>query len=585
MRTRFLTAAASSAGAAFAAAVALASPAAGSAAPSAPPAPAARPPVTSGAPAAPASGGARAVAVVNGEKILLDDVERQIALVHLEAGEEARPVSQDPTALLERMITATLIAQEARRSGMDGIDEVRSRIQEAERATLRDLLMEQWTKGATAGATAVDAKYRDRTRQFLIHPVFVVNGSVEEFQRQLEGGADFATLAKKFRDAGKARGPDGPQLHAQETLDRGLAYVLNQMKPGEVSPPQRGDPNSAFFKLLEVRYADDPEARSEAQDVALQERRDEIVRKKTAELRAPGATVDAKLLAALDFEKEGAAKAMKTDERPVARIQGGAPITVAQLAEAMQQRFFHGMQTKRPTSVNGEKEPVLEDQINRRVVIAEARRLGLDRTPGFQSRMDRARRDILFGAYVERAIVPDVTYSDEDLKAWLAENPAEFSQPEMVRFESVAFTARPDAERALARLDAGTEFSWLAANAAGRVPRSTLEDGPFPDGLVVTTTLPEELRRSVKGARVGSGRLYAPPSGPVWLLRVAQYRPSSPAKLDEVKPAVAERVYAEKLQQAMDRTASTLRRNAKITVHATGKALRDLIRKDMGDRS
>ena len=532
-------------------------------------------------PRAPA-GAPRVVATVNGEMISLADVERQVALAHMQAG-GTRPTSQDPTTLLERMITATLIAQEAHEARLDEIPEVRSAIEDAERAATRDLLVREWTRGVSVSPAEVDSAYRKRVRQWVIQPVFVQNASVKEFDSQIKAGTDFAKLAKSFRDSGKARGPDTPQSTRANDLTAPVARILTFMKPGETTPPQPGERESAFIHLFEVRTPDDPVARTEAEEEVLEERRADVVKKRTAELRARAATIDVALLDSIDFEKEGAAKTLRADGRALVQVRGEAPITIADLAGAMERRFFHGttgaIKSKR---VNQEKTAVLEDLINRRVVIAEARRRKIDQSSDYKERLRLKTREILFGKYVERAIVPGITVTDEDLKAFLAEHRGEYTTQEMMRIESLAFGSLPEAESALAKLRGGTDLKWLAANAPGRVDPAAPRRATFPAELVASEDLPEDVRKVLKGARSGDTRLYAEgPNGPFHVLALRDYRAPSPLPFDEVRVRIRDRVYQAKLTKALEETAGALRKAAEVKVLVTGDALRKLLQNEM----
>src|SRR5512143_3812573 len=90
----------------------------------------------------PVVSGKEVVAQVNGESITRDALERQLASMHggMREQETKTKTRKDPSELLNRMINATVILQEALRMGLDQAPEVKAASDAFAATTLRQLL-------------------------------------------------------------------------------------------------------------------------------------------------------------------------------------------------------------------------------------------------------------------------------------------------------------------------------------------------------------------------------------------------------------------------------------------------------------
>ena len=154
---------------------------------------------------------------------------------------------------------------------------------------------------------------------------------------------------------------------------------------------------------------------------------------------------------------------------------------------------------------------------------------------------------------------------------------ADFTSPEMLRVESLAFTDAGAAERALGRLRAGADLAWLRANAEGRADDGAVPEALRFDGRLLTRdSLPAEVQRSLEGATPGDFRLFTEGSGRAHVLAVRDSVPARPAPLDEVRMEVARKVFDEKRNQVMDEWTAKLRQASEVEIFATSEELREL---------
>jgi hypothetical protein len=348
------------------------------------------------------------------------------------------------------------------------------------------------------------------------------------------------------------------------------------MKKGEVSPLIRIGKQFSLLKLGEIRYPKDAAARAQAEKDALQARKTAALIAYTEGLRKKYVTIDRKLVDSLDYESSdpGFGKLL-ADDRTLAKVKGEKTVTVADLTNAIEKKFFHGAErAAEGKKINRTKDQVLEEILNRRVTIKEAKRQKLDRTEIYKTKAEEYQNGILFGAFVRKVIAPDVKVDEEELKRYFQAHIDEYTFPEMVRIDGLVFSDRKDAEDAIEKLRKGADFQWLRANAEGQVEagkgKNLLE---FGGQLLDATTLPEEVRKAVSGASPGDYRFYADPGNAYYVLDIRERIPSRPMPLESMKGILENKVYAEKLQSVLRDWEEKLRKASDVKIYSTGGKL------------
>ncbi len=534
-----------------------------------------------GAAKLPVIAGKEAVASVNGEPITVGDLLRQIGTIHAGVA-ETKVHKPDTSELLNRVIQARLILQEARRIGLDALPEVTSKVEKLRIGLVKSALVREQVGGITEGdPLVVERLYRDAVRELSIDSLlFDREQDAASFSAAIKAGGDFRTLAQKAIGAGTARGGAGPQPMKPAELRPEIAKAIGSMKPGGISVPIRLTDGWTIVRLLDVRYPENREAREQARQDALEARKQARLDEYMEALRRRHTTVNRAILEGLDYGSGGAGlEKLRVDERVVAQVKGGSPVRVKDLTEAIEKKYYHG--------VDGaiERKRVKEDlpQILDRILVEgatllEAKRLHLERTDDFKARLKEQTDGVLFEAFVTKVINPEVKLESAELKKHYDGHHDEYATPEMMRIESLAFRRYEDAQAALDRLRQGADTKWMRANADGQVGRdwsaSVLE---FKGDLVATAALPGGVRKAVAGARAGDCRFSGEPGGPFYVLCVRQVVAAAPQPYDSVKSDIATKLFVQKRQAAVEDWAARLRAASTIEIFASGQALSELL--------
>ncbi len=522
--------------------------------------------------------GKEAVASINGEPITLDDYLRALEEIHAgtsDAGEVAP--KRDPAELVDRLVDRRLVLQEAKSMGLAESPEFQTMVQAAARDNLRALVLDRATRDVPPPHPGeVEALYRQKALEFQVVSVaFRTREDAARFVDEIREAPDFLETAENWIDDGKALSVEEPTFLNRSEMLPNVARELDPLEVGRVTPPISAAEGFAVVKLMGRRVPEDPAAREATRQEAWRARRAAAQRDHVDALRARRVKVDAALLEGIDLDADP--KRLLQDERVLASILGGDPIRVRDLAAALQQRVVPGIERARQRGRFDEaKGKTLEDLATEAAIQAEGKDLGLDRTPELETKMRSVREGSLVGLFV-RIVDSSVEVSDQEVRAFYEEHVSDFTFPETLRVESVAFTNAAAAERSLARLRGGADLAWLRAHAADRADLDAIPESLRFDGRILTRdSLPPEVRKSLEGAASGDFRLHVEESGRAHVLAVRDPLPARPKPLAEVRAEVARKLLDEKRDRAMDAWTTKLREASEVAIFATPEELREI---------
>jgi parvulin-like peptidyl-prolyl isomerase len=526
---------------------------------------------TAGADDLPVVNGKKVAATVQGEPITLDEVRQQV-----DGGKRDQPTrapasdGAEQRAVLDRLVNVVLIAQEARRMGLDKVSEIRKMVDANARITLREELVERVVKNVTADPKEVDELYRRSVREWKISAaLFEKPEDARAMAAAVAAGGDFGVLARAALAGGQAKKLEDGVVLRREALDPEIARTIMDMAAGTTSGVVSTKSGHVVLRVDEVRHRDDPEARARAEQTVLTSKRRDAVTAFDEALRKKYVKVNRELLKAIDYDAATPGlDALLKDRRVLAEIKGEKPVTVAELTEALKFQFFHGaaMAAERKR-LNAKKEQVLEGLLHRKVFRKEALRRGLDKTEAYKAKVRDYERSALFDAFVRKAILPGVRVTQDEVKAYYDDHRADYTTPEMIRIRSLAFASRQGAEVAAESLRKGADFQWVSDHAEAQVGRGTQGLLSFDGRPIMTAELPEGVRRAVTGTREGDVRLYESPENHVYVLVVQAFVPAAPRPYDDVRQEIAQKVFGRKIQKAVEEYAEKLRGLSEVKVY------------------
>jgi len=515
-----------------------------------------------------------AVATVNDEPITLEELKRAIAASHA-----ARPGAKtagniDYSRIINRMINTRLVVLEARNIGLDELPEIKKMVADYSRDTLMELLIEGYVKDIKADQDEVEKIYQEMVKEWQISSVrFAKEELAKNFKEKIEGGNNFEETVKNALDEGIAEEGEVGQYLKDKDLAPEISQVVSKMEIGSTSPVVSiGEKGFIVLRVEGKRFPaeEDAEAMERARQQVLSQEKVKAARSYYEDLKKKHARMNEELIDGLDFESEepGFEKLLK-DKRVIVEVSGEQPITVGELTGALKQKFFHGVERAIESKrVNERKYEILESMVEKRLLLQEALKQNIDKSDEYKYRVKEYEISVIFGAFIEKVVNPDIKLDQKELKIHYQENIEKYTFPEMMRIKELVFGKKSDALSALEKLKKGTDFDWLSSNAEGQVDKKSKGFLIFEGKLLIVGNLPEDLRKTLSGANPGDFRLYESPEGYFYVLYIYHLVPAEPRPFESVKRDIAKEVFKDKARKAVAAYADQLREYYPVKIYA-----------------
>ena len=518
--------------------------------------------------------GELAVATVNDEPITLEEFNRAIAASHA-----ARPGTKtagriDYSKIINRMINTRLVVLEARNIGLDDLPQVKKMVADYSRSNLIELLLEGYVKDIKPDQDEVKKIYQEMVQERQVSSVrFAKEELAKNFQEKIKSGSSFEEAVKNAVDEGIAEEGVLGQYLKEKDLAPQIAQVVSKMEIGSTSPVVAiGGKGFIILRLEGKRFPEeeDAEAMERARRQVLNQERVKAAKGYYQDLKKKYVRTNKELIDGLDYESEepGFDNLLK-DKRVIVEINGEQSVTVGELTEALKQKFFHGVERAiKAKEVNKSKDQVLEGILEKRILLKEALKKGIDRSDEYKNRIKDYEISAVFGAFVNKVIIPDIKLDQKELKNHYQKNVAKYTFPEMMRIKELVFGKKSDAVTAVEKLTAGTDFDWLSSNAEGQVDKDTKGLLIFKGELLTVSSMPEGVQKTISGAKPGDFRLYESPEGYFYVLYIYHLLPGTPRPFESVKNDIAKEVFDDKVRKALEAYADQLREYYPVKIYA-----------------
>lgn len=488
------------------------------------------------------------LAAVNDEKITLEDLQKALMSVHEKMTEEkATNAKKNFLDALQRLINVKLVVMEAKSMELDKLPEVASDLENFSSAQLRQTLFLERVKDLKPDEKEVEKLYRSKIREWKLKTLrFEKEAEAKKFRKEIAEGKDFLTLREKLLADYKADtlGRNENEYVNSDGLGPELTTALENVKAGTVSPVITGINGYIVVKVEDVRSVESPEARAKAQATLLSQMRLKSLKAYKDELLKKYGKENTKLIKSLDLEaaKPGIKKLME-DKRVLVSIKGEKPITVADLADAIQTKFFHGVENAiKEHKLNREKLATLDEMTSLRLFKKEIAVRHIENNEEYKKKLEDYKNTVLFSIFIEKVIKPDVTYTMKDLKDYYDAHAAEYKSVALLQLDGIAFKENEPAQAAIDKLRHGMDFKWLKDNAENQVRKEAPGMLKFDGEMLPVSSFPQEMQKVLSGAVKGDYKLYQSPEGYYYVLAVANYVPERVQSLEEVKNSIGEQV-------------------------------------------
>ncbi|MDL1956101.1 MAG: peptidylprolyl isomerase [Candidatus Desulfofervidus auxilii] len=525
------------------------------------------------------------LAKVNDEVIEVDDFKNALSDFHLlmqmrgrtTAGKLNLDVIENA---LQRMIENYLIAQEAKRLGLDKEPDYLNAIEEYKRNLCLDALWEEELKDITITDEELRKIYRERNTKIHVYQIFTRDKKkAEEALKRIKAGEEFKEVAKKFsEDPQAAKGGDLGFIPLERMPEKWKKTVFS-LSPGEISDIIEADSGFYIIKLVEIKKPDMAKfekVKKSMRRKLLKEKkkvkREELINnwRKKAKVK-----VNKDLLEKLDPERE---------------IQGiiawvnGEPIYVKEFLPILKRKLwgYQAMQRRWDIKVKMDdiKKEVLEELI--KVHIAEQEALSrsyLKKDKKLKRKLKIYEISLLVNEFKRKIVAPQITVTEEEMKKYYERHKKEkYMSPAKYYIRLIKVSTAQEAEDIHEELLAGADFALLAK-------KKSKSDSAKKGGLVGWISedkLPESIRKVIKTLKPGEispvieeGRYYS-----IILLEDKKFPEPLPFKL--VKKQVKKDIWVEKFNKFVVTYLNELKRLSKIKIdkEALEKVNKELVGSD-----
>ncbi len=215
-------------------------------------------------------------------------------------------------------------------------------------------------------------------------------------------------------------------------------------------------------------------------------------------------------------------------------------------------------------------ESVVRQELLRRALVAEAKARGWDQRPDILKTVEAATEQVILNTYLNRIAQVPQDYPDEAAtKAFFEANQAGLQVPNRYHLAQI-FIARPagneagSAEKRAADISArarkdGADFAAIAKSESGD---AASRDKGGDIGWVVETNVAPAIRAILPQLRPGSVSGAVATSNGWHIVKLIELKPQAPATLEEARPAIVQRLRAERATQLRAAYVQELLKNA-----------------------
>ena len=504
------------------------------------------------------------LATVNDEPITWLELSRAIVASHEQGRPKPKAGRVDFTNVLQRLINTRLIVLEARNIGLHNTPKLTEAVEAYARQVQREMVLERQVADIRPDADEVNRIYESLVREWKIRSLRLKKeADAQKIDAQLKEGKDFEEIFQRAIQWRSTEGDPQGVFLKNDQLKLPVAQMVAKMEIGSVSPVlSLGRDGYIVFKLEASRLpaTEDPRARKMAVRQVLNKQRIKAAREYFEALKTDYVQVNQTLFDALDYESDDQAmQRYLEDQQVLVKFHDGLPLTVAEFSQALKGKFFHGVKMAvESKKLNAKKAVVLEDILQKRILLMEAKNKKIDQGEDFKTRVKEYENSLIFEAFMKKVLIPEIQPDPEALVDYYKTHIDQFTRSEMMGIKNLVFAKRNTAVEALEKLNKGTDFAWLSANAQDQVPADTKGLINFEGRPLTLDSLPDDIRKAVSGARAGDFRLYESTAGHYYVLYIHQVIAPVQQPFGAVKKEVAEQVFSLKVKEAVERWADQL---------------------------
>lgn len=214
---------------------------------------------------------------------------------------------------------------------------------------------------------------------------------------------------------------------------------------------------------------------------------------------------------------------------------------------------------------NGGKRKFLDELISNELLLQEAHRRGLDQTPAFRERLQRARERLALEELMRDAVKAKVQVTEDEVKSYYTAH-ADAIPDEDFHAAHILVASQAEAKYLRKLLEGGAEFGKLAQKFSID-PATRHKNGDL--GLYQKGAFGPDFDEALRALRPGMVSEPVKSDAGFHLVRLLSRAPGDPERVQAARERLRRELYAEKQQERFEQFMSQLRTGATIRVADT----------------
>jgi len=210
-----------------------------------------------------------------------------------------------------------------------------------------------------------------------------------------------------------------------------------------------------------------------------------------------------------------------------------------------------------------DKSMVLDQVISEKLLIQEAKNMGLEKDNDVLEQIKKMTEQILVQVLIEREILDKVDVNDEEVSEYYEENKVSFTEKEQIHLYNILLESEEEAQDILEQLKAGGDFSEIAKEKS--TGPSAAQGGDL--GYLTKGTIIPEIEEVVFALEVEELSEVVKTDFGFHILKITEKKPETVKALEEVKEEIIQTLLPTKQKEAFDNLLEELKGKVEIEIN------------------
>jgi len=210
-----------------------------------------------------------------------------------------------------------------------------------------------------------------------------------------------------------------------------------------------------------------------------------------------------------------------------------------------------------------DKSMVLDQMISEKLLIQEAKDMGLEEDKDILEHIKKMTEQILVQALIEREILDKVKVNDEEVSEYYEQNKDSFTEKEQVHLYNILLETEKEAQDILEQLTAGADFSEIAIEKS--TGPSAAQGGDL--GYLSKGTIIPEIEEVIFALEVEELSEVVKTDFGFHILKITEKKPETVKTLEEVKEDIIQTLLPAKQKEAFENLLEKLKGKAEIEIN------------------